>query len=99
MGDHEIDNHEKRRLKKKVVVVVVDIDHHGNLCPCPSWQGHHGGEGHTSPCLYNPCLYPRPSSCRWEEETSLCLWKEEEEEEGNLVDHGLYSRDLYHGDL
>ena len=26
MGDHEIDNHEKRRLKKKVVV-VVDIDH------------------------------------------------------------------------
>lgn len=27
MGDHEIDNHEKRRLKKKVVVVVVDIDH------------------------------------------------------------------------
>jgi len=30
MGDHEIDNHEKRRLKKVVVVVVVvvvDIDH------------------------------------------------------------------------
>jgi len=26
MGDHEIDKHEKRRLKK-VVVVVVDIDH------------------------------------------------------------------------